>query len=418
MYLFVMYSRLFDVVLSSFEIPFIITTLVLAATLFTGGFQRAIGTPAGKALFMFTVWMLLCVPFSVWRSGSLQVFQGWAKAALSFAYVVALVDTNRQCIRALYTMGFAVVVLAVVALLLGSMETGRLFLVAGKFQNPNDLANTLLLGLPFIWLAMKNSTQNVLVKIPPIVLAGIVLYTMTKTGSRGALIGFLVLIVFVFFSSGAGDRMAIAAATLILVLIGAFVMPSSLRSRYFTLFEGDDASSMAESATTSTQARSDLLKRSAIMTVQHPIFGVGPGMFSEANQQELGAQGIHTGDLVSHNSYTTVSSEMGIPGVVLFVTIILMSLRSTSRVLLLTRNRKSKYWVSVNNTAACLRMSTVVYAVTALFATVSYQSILPTLAGLTVALYITTMRDLQAEDSRMVVAANQFAQSRQYSMAR
>jgi len=274
-----------------------------------------------------------------------------------------------------------VVVLSGVALMLGSMETGRLFLEAGKFQNPNDLANTLLLGLPFIWLLLKNSTQNIMLKIPPIILAGVVLYTMTKTGSRGALIGVLVLVVFVFFSSSFADRMAIIGAIMLLLLFGAFVLLNSLRGRYFTLFDSDSDSQMSESATTSTQARSDLLKRGAILTLQHPIFGVGPGMFSEANQQDQGAQGIHTADLVSHNSYTTVSSEMGFPGVILYAAIILMSLRTSSKVLSLTRRRKSNYWVSVANTAACLRMSIVVYAVTAMFATVSYQSILPTLAG-------------------------------------
>jgi O-antigen ligase len=214
--------------------------------------------------------------------------------------------------------------------------------------------------------------------------------------------------------------MAIIGAITLLVLFGAFVLPNSLRGRYFTLFESDADSQMAESATTSTQARSDLLKRGAILTLQHPIFGVGPGMFSEANQQEQGAQGIHTADLVSHNSYTTVSSEMGIPGLIIYAVIILISLRTSSKVLSLTRSRKSKYWVSVANTAACLRMSIVVYAVTAMFATVSYQSILPTLAGLSVALYITTKRDLEYEDSRTVFAGNQIAAQRdQYApMAR
>jgi O-antigen ligase len=410
LYLFVMYSRLFDIVLGSFEIPFIITSLVLAASVFSGAFQRALGTPAGKAVLLFTIWMAICLPFSVWRSGSLEVFQGWAKAALSFVYVVGLIDSHRQCLRSVYTIGLAVVVLAAIALKFGSMETGRLFLAEGKFQNPNDLANTLLLGLPFIWLALKNSTQNVLVKIPPIVLAAMVLYTITKTGSRGALVVFLGLMLFVFFSANFVDRMAIAVAGLVLVLIGAFVLPNSLRSRYFTLFEEGEDSRMSESAVTSSEARSELLKRSAMLTVQHPLFGVGPGMFSEANQQDMQAQGIHTADLVSHNSYTTVSSEMGIPGFLLFAGIILISLRLANRVHSLTRRRKSKYWASVTNTASCLRMSLVAYSVTALFATVSYQSTLPTLAGLTVALYITTLRDLASEDSQMIPTGSQAAQ--------
>ena len=413
MYLFVMYSRLFDVILSSFEIPFIVTTLVLAASLFSGGFQRAFQSPVGKVLLMFTLWMGICVPFSIWKGGSFPFFQFYLKAAISFVYVAGLIDSHKQIVRSIYAIAFAVVVLSVVALLRGSMDSGRLFLAEGKFQNPNDLANTLLLGLPFIWLVLKNSTQNVLFKIPPMILAVVVLYTMTKTGSRGALIGFVVVLLFVFFAANSGDKLVIAVAALLVLLIGAFVMPSSLRSRYVTFFAADEETTMSESAITSSAARTELAKRSFLMTLQHPLFGVGPGMFSEANQQEMMAQGIHTADVVTHNSYTTVSSEMGLPGIILYVALISMSLRLATKVHKLTRVRKSKYWASVANTAFCMRMSLIVYAVTSAFATVAYQSTLPTLAGLTVALYVTTMRDLASEDAQNVYAGNHAAQRAQ-----
>jgi O-antigen ligase len=415
-YLFVMYSRLFDVMLSSFEIPFIVTSLVLTASLFSGGVQRAIQSPIGKRLLFFTLWMAICVPFSIWRGGSLQVLQSWAKAALSFVYVAGLLDSHRQCVRAMYTIGLAVVVLAIISLRLGNMETGRLFLAQGKFQNPNDLANTLLLGLPFIWLALKNSTQNILFKIPATIVAILVLFTMTKTGSRGAWVGFLVVMLFVFFSASGRDRIAIAFAAILVMLIGALLLPSGLRNRYLTLFEADEDSAMAESAITSSQARSDLLKRSVTLTLAHPLFGVGPGMFSEANQIDLGAQGIHAADLVSHNSYTTVSSELGFPGVFFYAALIWMSLSLTNKVYKLARHRNSKYWGSVANTAVSLRMSLVVYAVTASFASVSYQTILPTLAGFTVALYLTTARDLATEDMYRFASANKAAHPTQQSV--
>jgi hypothetical protein len=48
--------------------------------------------------------------------------------------------------------------------------------------------------------------------------------------------------------------------------------------------------------------------------------------------------------------------------------------------------------------------------VTSAFASVAYQSTLPTLAGLTVALYATTMRDLASENAQTVFAGNHAAQ--------
>ncbi len=64
------------------------------------------------------------------------------------------------------------------------------------------------------------------------------------------------------------------------------------------------------------------------MTVQHPIFGVGPGAFSAVARAERIRNGEHGGEeLVSHNTYTQTSSETGFPGIILFVGTVIMAIR-------------------------------------------------------------------------------------------
>lgn len=71
-----------------------------------------------------------------------------------------------------------------------------------------------------------------------------------------------------------------------------------------------------------------LLIQSIQMTFEHPLFGVGPGVFASASWDErkksVGAGG---GLLVSHNTYTQISSETGIPGFILFVGTLLLCLK-------------------------------------------------------------------------------------------
>src|SRR6476646_6226306 len=87
-FLFILFSRTFDVVASSLQIPAIITVLALAATAFSGGLARAIHHRIGKYLLLFTVWMAITIPTSYWRFGSIAVFQNWLKALVVYICIV------------------------------------------------------------------------------------------------------------------------------------------------------------------------------------------------------------------------------------------------------------------------------------------------------------------------------------------
>src|SRR4051794_25460871 len=205
-FLFILFSRTVDVVLSSFQIPFIVTCLVLAATIFSGGILRVWNHRIGKLLIAFTGWMCIGIPLSFWPRGSVDTLQNWLKAFLVYVCIVGLIGTFNQTLRAIKVLAFSVVVLACLALLLGNTTSGRLFLSEGKFQNPNDLAQIMLMGLPFLWMIVRDSSQNLLFRIPPFLLSGLVFYVMLKTGSRGAIFGCLALLLFVFFQSSMTDR--------------------------------------------------------------------------------------------------------------------------------------------------------------------------------------------------------------------
>lgn len=403
-FLFILFSRTFDVVLSSLQIPFTISCLVLAATVFSGGILRVWQHKIGRYLLGFTAWMGIAIPFSFWRSGSVAVFQGWLKAFLVYICIVGLIATYDQTLRAIKVLGFSVLTLAILALTLGNSDSGRLFLSEGKFQNPNDLAQIILIGLPFLWLMVKDSTQNVLFKIPPVLLSGLVFYVLLKTGSRGAFVGFLAMLFFVFVSGSMMDRIAIMALSMFLLLFALLIVPAGLRNRYTTLFSSNSAedlpggaSDLTDIAVASSEARQRVLRMSVEMTLRHPIFGVGPGMFADAVEDDLRQQGKRTTFLLSHNAYTQVSSELGFPGLFLYLAVLFSCFKATNSIMRESKARRGGRWENIGNTAVCLRMSVFAYAVTALFSSVAYQSLLPTVAGLCTALYLSVQDELAQE---------------------
>ena len=56
------------------------------------------------------------------------------------------------------------------------------------------------------------------------------------------------------------------------------------------------------------------------------VFGVGPGQFPMQNWEEFKRRGIHIYAQVTHNSYTQVSSETGIPGLIFFLITLLFAI--------------------------------------------------------------------------------------------
>jgi O-antigen ligase len=176
-------------------------------------------------------------------------------------------------------------------------------------------------------------------------------------------------------------------------------------SRYTTMTEesgvvnyGDDQ--LDASAVTSANARMRLLKKSIEYTFQHPLFGVGPGMFVIAEDDEAKAAGFRHGTWQgTHNSYTQVSSELGIPGCIFYVLVIFLSLRTTVRIYRKTRGDPRMQ--DIANIAVCLNYVLIVYAVTVFFDYIAYSSMLSVFGGLAASLG----RVAQQEIARRTAAA-------------
>jgi O-antigen ligase len=124
----------------------------------------------------------------------------------------------------------------------------------------------------------------------------------------------------------------------------------------------------------SAAVRREILILSLKMTATHPIFGVGPGQFENITQTWF----------LTHNTYTQLSSEVGIPGFILFVLILRRVFRNLNDIQKTERFRADP---QVHIFASALRASFAGYLVGAFFASYGYELFIYALVAFTGVLY-------------------------------
>jgi putative inorganic carbon (hco3(-)) transporter len=310
-----------------------------------------------------------------------------------------LVSNYQQWFKLFKTLAYALLVFTIIANVFGGSDNGRLFLQQGKFANPNEMAQALLLGLP-LWGIMMAITKSPVSKLFAVGVMVLILATTFRTGSRGAMIGFLAMILIVFLRASMLGKLKIIFAGVLFLGMVMTTMPGKLISRYKTVAEedvsdfGEMDAAMANSASASTQSRKQLLRHSLIFTFRHPLFGVGPGMFEVADDAYMRTLGFRKGSwLGTHNSYTQISSEMGIPGFLFFVAIVWMALKGTYA--LYRRTRGDPRLEEMGNVALGFHYCMVVYAVTVLFEHIAYTIMLPVFSGMAACLVQVAEAEIQ-----------------------
>ncbi len=422
-FLFLAFSRIFDVKFGSFHITGIAYRLVFAMALLSRGFQVALKGNIGKAMLGFTVCFGLSVPFSVWRSGSKDVFiNTWLTFSFAaFLAVAGLVGNYQQWFKVFKTLAYAFFVFTIIANVYGISDNGRLFLTQGKFGNPNEMAQALLLGLP-LWGAIMVTSKSLPGKVFAAGVMVLILATTFRTGSRGAMIGFLAMVLVLFLRASIMDKMKIILCGALFLVVVLTTMPGRLISRYKTVAteEQDDSemgATMASSASSSTQSRKQLLLHSLIFTARHPLFGVGAGMFVVADDAYMKSLGYRKGTwLGTHNSYTQVSSELGIPALLFFVAAIGMALKAPYS--LYQKTRGDPRLEEMGTVALGFHYCLVVYAVTILFEHIAYTIMLPVFGGMAAAMMRTAAVEIQRLQSVPLPASMSTTMFHSYLAAR
>jgi O-antigen ligase len=341
----------------------------------------------GKWLSLLCFWIFAGLPFSMWKGGSISVFNGlWIKSFVMFFIVGGLIFTLKQMKTMVMVLALSTGYEIYLALHSGVAEGDRLSMTYGTLGNANDLASALLTGLPFVLYILFDGKTNLFLRLLSLPLAILLMVAVLKTGSRGALIAIAILIVVVFFKSSAGMKLSIVVGCIFFVGLFAAVVPSSLRARYMTILSDSGARTSREalSAVESSGARRELLKNSIKLTLKHPVFGVGLGQFAPQSFNLLISEGKGGMWFTSHDVFGLVAAETGLPGLFFFCGTIVAAFLPAWRMSKLQATTPELG--SISSLSYTLMMALVVYFVCGIFSTQAYTYQLPVLASLSVAL--------------------------------
>jgi len=173
--------------------------------------------------------------------------------------------------------------------------------------------------------------------------------------------------------------------------IAVVFIPSYSLYRYTTIFNDSysEQDTRVDEAYGSSGIRKELLQERLTATLEHPLVGVGPGVYASAMAKQAEREGMPARWRVSHNTYTQVSAEMGIPGLVLYLAAIVSGYLD-----ILWVRKQSRKNGSLDAIAISVFLSMIGLNVNFFFSSNAYMGYLPILLGLSAVLRINVQREI------------------------
>jgi len=355
------------------------------AVVASSGLKRAFYYTPSRFWLGYVVWMILAIPFSSWRGDSLAVVLSYLRTDFIMLLVTAGLAVNwADCRLMIYVIASSAVVNMVTARLLmaRAAEGDRISLQSnGMISDPNDLSAHLLLVLPCLVFVMLRPRSPMVVRLlsGSGILYGI--FLLLRSGSRGGFLALSFTLLLAIIIATPRQRLiaALAVPAMLVALIAALPEPTWNRLKSIS-----DNSDTTEAAASSREARIYLLKKSIEFTVQHPIFGVGPGQFQNFEGIQAIAEGRAGNWHATHNTFTQVSSECGIPALVFFLGAMISSFRALWRAQRKAAAIKKK---EIAVAVSCVTLSLAGYTAASLFLANGYRFQFLAISGLVVSMY-------------------------------
>lgn len=205
----------------------------------------------------------------------------------------------------------------------------------GVYANPNDLAGICLLLLS-IALAVAVGERDRRFKLAALGTAGFIAFIIFITQSRGALIALGVFVLVALQRMPKKQRLRAVLVAGVLGAVVVFFAPSSVWNRLSGLKNATNTDNLSQvDAEGSAEQRFEIWKVASTIIAEHPVTGVGIGAYNdehgEVAQRPQFKPTAH-GRRDTHSMYLNVLAETGVPGFLVFASLLLVTVRSVERV--------------------------------------------------------------------------------------
>jgi len=379
-------------------------------------------------VLLLTGWFMVGIPFAYYRGGSFEVFtQTWLRTLIFFFLLTQTLTTVSRVKKIIWTVLLSELIASLASIFfqgkVGLLEGDRLSGVNQGLLGWNFLGISFSVTLPFLaalYLSAISATTRILLAVA----LGSTMWTVILTASRGGFFGCIVSVVltwwFVLRRSPRGRLLAVLIPIgLAVVLLKA---PDVFWSRLQTIWSSSSGAETysaqsegsshlegkldAQSAEESTRGRQLLLENSLKYTAQFPFFGLGMGGFPLYNGRVLRRSDAWLG---THNTFTQLSSEAGIPALFLFLCLLFTMLGQMKKLGDQCASNQNKFELGL--LAAATFASTLTFAFQGFFAHIAYEYLFYYLAGIAAGLCAIAQHD-SSEDEPSQVSADGVAEYR------
>lgn len=218
--------------------------------------------------------------------------------------------------------------------LTGSVRQGRAAW-SGIYRNPNDLAAiaVLMLSVAVALLAFRLPKWA---RLCTLAACGLIGYVVLVTQSRGAFVSLAIFALALLWRSRGRQRgrvlVGLAAAAVALTIYA----PEGLSKRLSGLRNVTNTTNLkAVDPEGSAEQRYEIWKVARTVIAENPVLGVGLGAYARAHGQTVmrgGFSVIARGNRDAHSTFLTSLAETGMPGLLMFLTIIGTTLAFCERI--------------------------------------------------------------------------------------
>ncbi|MEA2626534.1 MAG: hypothetical protein QOD06_2579 [Candidatus Binatota bacterium] len=258
-------------------------------------------------------------PLSIWRGGSFaHLVNVFAKAVLFFLLVVHCVRSVREARIAVWSLLLAVFVLELGVVFMGAER------LSGTYDR-NDIAFVVACTLPLSGMLFADGAGAG--KWLAGAIALLAAPTMVATQSRTGFVCLLVVGAVVVLRATRGRAMLRIGVVVAALGIAIPFAPASYWERIATLWGEAPRHATRENydAAGFEAARGRIWRNGLTILAEHPLLGVGAGVFEVAEGRVHHGRGKWT---TAHNSFLQVAVELGLVGLALFVYLIYRAWRN------------------------------------------------------------------------------------------
>lgn len=339
------------------------------------------GAPA-VAILLFAIWVTITLPFSMYWTDSFDLWLRSMKIFLMLFVTLALLNDRRRIDIFIVVMTFSMAFYGVKGGIFTLATAGqyRVWGPGGFVAGNNELALALVMTIPMMRYLQMQATNKWVVRGLGFCMA-MTAVTVLGTYSRGALLGLGAMAVFLWLK--APKKLGFGIAVVVVGALALGLMPEQWWDRMHTIKTyGADESALGRINAwwTAFHIANDRIFGGGFMIYMPQVFAIyAPDPFD-----------VHA----AHSIYFQVMGEHGWIGLIIFMSIGILTWRDAGRLIALTKGRPDLLWAG--QLAAMTQVSMVGYAVSGAFLSLAYYDFPYNQAAAIVAAYAIVRKQLTA----------------------